>query len=84
MVLAIPFLLGIMALMVCYRQRGLLEGAGVDGRPAFDLGTIFRRCIRLWVPYDRKTGYNDPRPDYWPAEPTPVHTWGRPARRSRQ
>ena len=69
MVLAIPFLLMIMALMVnignvaCWKVRAL---------------TVARHSI--WgnlsprthssgiVPYDQKTGFADPRPDYWPAK----------------
>ena len=69
MVLAIPFLLMIMALMInigqiaCWKVRALTVARhSIWG----NLSPSLRSTVI--APYDRKTGDNDPRPDYWPAK----------------
>ncbi|MCC6124578.1 MAG: hypothetical protein IT426_06435 [Pirellulales bacterium] len=70
MVIALPILLGIMALMVCYGNAVCWKVRALAVARHSIWGNLTPRLRSPDVPYDRKTGFNDPRPDYWNADRT--------------
>ena len=68
MVLAIPFLLGIMALMVCFGQVACWKVRALTVARHSLWGNLSPGLNSPNDFYDRKTGNDDPRPAYWPAQ----------------
>jgi hypothetical protein len=70
MVLALPFLLMILALIICYGNLACWKVRSLAIARHSIWGNLSPALHSPSAPYDRKTGFNDQRPKYWPAEKT--------------
>jgi hypothetical protein len=76
LVLALPFLLGIMALMVCLANVACWKVRALTVARHTLWGNMSPDLWSPWVHYDRKTGNLDPSPAYWPQNGTSENVGG--------
>jgi hypothetical protein len=76
LVLALPFLLGIMALMVCLANVACWKVRALTVARHTLWGNMSPDLWSPWVHYDRKTGNLDPSPAYWPENGTSENVGG--------
>lgn len=76
LVLALPFLLGIMALMVCLANVACWKVRALTVARHTLWGNMSPDLNSPWIHYDRKTGNLDPSPAYWPQNGTSENVGG--------